>query len=245
MKNIYNKRDFMVLIVCTIFLIFTIGSVGKRGREQARRMVCASNIKTQLSALMLFAEENEGGFPSTGGFWPWDFEYHRANQILRCMGVDVQKPSVEEDIPVQDVFYCPSNFPQIIARNIYWHFAVDSANERGYRLAGYVFMWPATWNSHGGAPILGSGNKRWVKTIYVDEPAETELVVDAIMSQNGNFGKITVGGMPVFGFFDSSSHLKTAREPAGGNIGFVDGHVQWRLFDEMEIRYQAGPYWWW
>jgi prepilin-type processing-associated H-X9-DG protein len=33
------------------------------------------------------------------------------------------------------------------------------------------------------------------------------------------------------GVHDSSSHLKSDDEPFGGNVGFLDGHGEWRAFD--------------
>jgi len=37
--------------------------------------------------------------------------------------------------------------------------------------------------------------------------------------------------------------------PVGGNILFVDGHLEWRKFEKMEIRHSPLPYippfhWW-
>lgn len=116
-------------------------------------------------------------------------------------------------------------------------------------------MCPSNVNSNGTKPILGTGNKKWVSSIYVDNPSETELVVDALLSQkynydpaiypNGNFGRINIGGAFMN---DSSNHIKTMAEPYGGNVGFVDGHVEWRPFEQMQLRYEfftRGPLWWW
>jgi prepilin-type processing-associated H-X9-DG protein len=37
-----------------------------------------------------------------------------------------------------------------------------------------------------------------------------------------------------------------SREPNGGNIGFLDGHVAWRHFKEMYERYSVqGVVFWW
>ena len=46
---------------------------------------------------------------------------------------------------------------------------------------------------------------------------------------------------------DQSSHLKTEQQPLGANIGFLDGHVAWRHFKDMELRYSisAGLTFWW
>jgi prepilin-type processing-associated H-X9-DG protein len=62
---------------------------------------------------------------------------------------------------------------------------------------------------------------------------------------NGSFAEI-MGGMYVqYGVMDMTNHLKTAAEPWGGNIGFLDGHVAWRPFKDMGRRYGATPGFWW
>jgi len=257
-KKTFSRKDFFVLIICLLFLMVVCGSVGKIGRENAKRMVCASNINQLFQGLMIFAGEHDGRLSIDGGYWPCDVTYDTTNVLLNCMGVDVQKPSVDEDIPVQDVFYCPSNIPQKKGRDLYWSFAVSPGQGTGFRIMGYFCLWAAPWNSYGTLPVEGSGNKKYVRTIYVDNPDETELVIDIVMSDvsnwpqdeypDGNFARILCGGMPyIGGIYDSSSHLINEKEPAGGNIGFVDGHVAWRPFSQMEMRWT--PYFcpiaWW
>ena len=42
----------------------------------------------------------------------------------------------------------------------------------------------------------------------------------------------------------TSPHLK-GKFPAGGNVGFKDGHVEWRRFDDMQPRASDGIGFWW
>jgi len=48
---------------------------------------------------------------------------------------------------------------------------------------------------------------------------------------------------------DRSNHLKKGTHAAGGNILFLDGHTQWRQFDQMEHRWFwqsfGNPCLWW
>jgi prepilin-type processing-associated H-X9-DG protein len=248
--------------MCVLVLFLLVGSVGKIGRENAKRIVCASNISQLLQGLTFYAIEHDGRLPYQEiGYWPWDFSCDVTNVLLDSMGIDVQKPSAGQDIPVQDIFYCPSNIPQKKARNLYWGFAVNPINGTGFRVIGYLFLWVAEWNENGRYSLPGSGDKHFVRTIYVDNPSETELVIDIVVSDkrptiwppdeypDGNFARILCGGMPsMYGIYDSSSHLVTDKEPAGGNIGFVDGHVAWRPFSQMENRWPPPgdcPDWWW
>jgi len=239
-----NKKDVFVLVICLFFMLAALGSTGRMGRENAKRVICASNIQKSLMASTSFAREHEGKYPYNWGIWPWDADCDTVNLLLEYMGVDVSQIEQEQDnnIPVQDIFYCPSNIPQRKARDIYWNHHFPSL-----RILSYVYLF------------------RSVLTIYVENQSETELVVDAVLSQrknrqtgetynlnefpNGNFGQITNGAMEAYyGYYDSSSHLKSLKEPYGGNIGFVDGHVQWRDFKDMANRIttsSVGPMWWW
>jgi prepilin-type processing-associated H-X9-DG protein len=42
----------------------------------------------------------------------------------------------------------------------------------------------------------------------------------------------------------TSAHLKGVI-PRGGNVGFKDGHVEWRDFADMQEVTVAGPPFWW
>ena len=41
-----------------------------------------------------------------------------------------------------------------------------------------------------------------------------------------------------------NNHLKRGGKPAGANIIFLDGHNEWRRFNEMQVRVSP-PYHWW
>ena len=270
-RSALSKKDVFVLVGCLFFMLAALGSTGRMGRENAKRAVCTGNEGQILRGLLNFAIENEGTMLTATGFWPWDVEYDTTNTLLENMGINTSRFQLEEGeydpIPPQDVFYCPTNYTQTKGRDEYWSFNIYLYGGQigGYRILGYTFLWAASWNNNGTRPILGlDGNpdptKKWVKTIFIENPAETELIVDVLMSErggpsgtyditeypNGNFGQIRSGGMPgMYGYYDGSSHLKSLKEPYGGNIGFVDGHVQWRDFKDMANRITQGPMWWW
>jgi prepilin-type N-terminal cleavage/methylation domain-containing protein/prepilin-type processing-associated H-X9-DG protein len=108
---------------------------------------------------------------------------------------------------------------------------------------------------------------KWVDRTDMPQASDAELIVEATLSQttgspasaydptkypNGNFATITCGGNPAQGTPDSTSHLVTDAKAAGGNVGFADGHVEWRPFTEMRIRHITAnnnpggcPRWWW
>jgi prepilin-type processing-associated H-X9-DG protein len=77
----------------------------------------------------------------------------------------------------------------------------------------------------------------------VELPAETELVTEADLEQDNDFSRC-VGGWPQP---HRSPHLSGGNPtvPDGGNMGFVDGHVRWRPFGDMQERWGSSPGYWW
>ena len=79
---------------------------------------------------------------------------------------------------------------------------------------------------------------------------ESELVVDVVITTAVN-GSDFIGvpssasGIPGFDGLHKSSHINR-RTALGGNILFLDLHVQWRKLTIMKSRYQYGssPWYW-
>lgn len=61
--------------------------------------------------------------------------------------------------------------------------------------------------------------------------ADWEIWADATVSQGGNY--VGIAGRQV----DRTAHLTTGQRPAGGNMAFLDGHTEWRKFQNMINRF--------
>jgi len=101
----------------------------------------------------------------------------------------------------------------------------------------------------------GTPAKEWPKSVVKTKaaPALVELITDTTASDGPNrdtadFTKARGGCLDRWGVYDRSNHIKSTRA-TGGNIAFVDGHVQWRSFAEMELRWpwnaSGNPCFWW
>jgi len=237
-KSALTKKDIIVVLACLVFLLANLGLVNSNGREHAKRMVCATNIRQSFLAMERFSNDNEGELPPhTFLPWVWDVSVKTCDIILKYGAT-------------KNTLYCPSNKQQKRYRKEYWEYAPPM-----FRVTGYFWIIDAT----GRPPIQGSGNKQWLRTIYIKNAAEAELITDATLSDvgnwphaeypNGNFEQILCSGMAVYPKvgYDTTNHLKSEKEPAGGNIGFADGHVDWRNFSEMERRLNIPGsliFWW-
>ena len=113
-------------------------------------------------------------------------------------------------------------------------------SESGFIVSGYCYLLEL---SRGGRPEIrrygtDSEQKIWIKTTQDTRPATRELIVDSIMGiprSNTKYGREfedVPGG--IYGqhqVYDRTSHLKNHEQPAGGNIGFLHGHNEWRQFE--------------
>ena len=276
----FTLVELLVVIAVIALLMAILMPVLRKAQDQAMRILCGNREKNLLLAFTMYADTHNNKIPNGGGYWPWDIPMNTRNQLLRCMGVDVDSFTYNEasenpgdmtfsvptgygggssgGVPIQysDNFYCPANKATTRVRTAYWNFS-------SYIVAGYGVLWYAGWNDNGRRPIyaamtpedipnLTDPTKKWVDRMDMPQASESELLVDATQSQfsgnnrtqypYGNFVKLTVGGNAI----DSSSHWTTDSKATGGNIGFVDGHVEWRSWSDMKIRWGGGdPRWWW
>jgi len=244
----------VVIAIIAILMAILIPSLNKV-REIANRSVCSNNLRQHLIGLTMYADDDEGKLPPGATGWLWDMDREITTRLMKNIGL---KPAEnDEDTVAQDVFYCPSNLTHKRSRQRCWDYHHPDGQRASYRITGYFWLLD-TLDSQGESirpEIEGSGNKNWVSKITIKNAADVELVVDVTLSDpsfsslypDGNFGKIVAGsaGGEYTGYYDTTSHLKSETEGAGGNIGFTDGHVDWRHFIHMEIRYGNTPRHWW
>lgn len=211
-----------VLFVLVVMAIYAASHL----QERALRAQCRGNLRQLGLALQLYAKDSKGLLPDcspsnpelAGPTWPWDMSTNLSNLL---MAKSVIRP----------MFYCPAN-PQM-NDDRHWNFWRQVPGQ--VRVMGYGFTFKGTrqipqnlWRTD----LSGNGAS----------PANAELGFDATASVNNDFTAIT--GIWV----DRSNHVRKDKTPCGGNVLFVDGHVEWRDFSVMEPRFNtigpAGPVSW-
>ena len=254
----FTLIELLVVIAIIALLMSILMPALNRVREQARRQSCAARLRQQVLSLNIYAGENDTKMPlpQTGGNWLQDVAVNTVHFMLSS-GM------------TREMFYCPSNTNHQKYNDLFWSYANDSWNpktqrfdrETSFIVSGYCFI---LQTRGGGRPTIrryakDSMQKEWIESTQDTQPSDRELVIDSIFGTNStnpnakygfNFGQVAGGIYGQSQVYDSSSHLKNDFEPTGGNIGFLDGHGEWRPFDpEIENgravpRYGSPGYFW-
>jgi len=214
----------MLLVVAIISLLLSILLPALGGMKEASRIsLCASNEHQIHTAIAAYSAGNQRRFPydtdTPNGPWMWDLTRDSATDLIASSGGKV------------DIFFCPSNNDQ--NATIHWNFSGN------YRVLGYFFM----FQRHSGplAAFALSGGKKLARSFSnIYDHATQELITDANLANGSDFSRI-IGGSPIP---HRSAHLDARTlQPTGGNVLFLDGHVTWRPFSQMALRYWGPNHW--
>jgi prepilin-type N-terminal cleavage/methylation domain-containing protein/prepilin-type processing-associated H-X9-DG protein len=250
----------VVIAIIAILLSILLPALGVV-REQGRRAVCGQNEKNTGLGLFLYADDYDGKLPLNEiDRWLFDVSYWTTDIILETGAFD------------RHIFYCPSwrqrdniifwryfeNLPAGTPEDYPRPEPTDELTRKFYhRIMGY--FWFIDYVNGRANPPMSSENsapKEWVRNVAATKsaPASVELISDVTASDGpdrdtSDFTRATGGCWSNWHVYDRSNHLKGGSKPGGGNILFVDGHVQWRHFGDMEHRWFwqsfGNPCFWW
>ena len=245
----FTLIELLVVIAVIALLMAILMPALQRAKEQSKRVICSNNLKQIGISLTIYGNDHDGRLPlNRGGYWLWDIAYSTTDFILETGGE-------------KDTFYCPSDPLKKPDMACLWQFSqnlpftasADSVPEphvdrdRYYRVTSYFWMMD-TVTGRSDQP-QGTPEKRWVKDLNCKQPSLTELLTDATLSdgpdaETASFDEVRGGSWDRYELFDRTNHLRRGDRPEGGNILFVDGHLEWRHFGEMVVR-RSPPYHWW
>jgi type II secretory pathway pseudopilin PulG len=241
----FTLLDLVVALGAIALLIVVAVPVLAGTKSQTKIGTCASHVRQIALACQIYANENNSRLPvlSGGAVWAWDLPVNAANALLNS-GVTT------------NVFYCPGTAPRFTDQDNWmaagtsslWNFGGPSFHVVGYALA---FSGPSS--------VLAPTNQNTTmlpETIAGPIPLPSPAASDRVLLADGILS--TAAALPgyaypqnnytsvVGGFYkpSTSPHLR-GNIPAGGNIGFKDGHVAWRKFEVMTPRTLNGAYFWW
>jgi len=232
-KRAFTLIELLVVIAIIAILAAMLLPALAKAKERAKKTVCMNNIKQLSLAMLGYAYEFNDKFPSgAGAYWTWDLVRPAADAILTA------NPTFQKSA------YCPGTAPRFTEQD-----NLNLWNGGAYRILGYALTLPNT-------PSLSPTNQnptiqpQPVKygPIWINRGSVSEIVLtaDATLSRpdesdpnkkmDGTYHYTDVpGGYQGGAKPHLSPHMK-GKVPAGGNLGMLDGHVEWRKFQQMSVR---------
>ncbi len=230
----FTLIELLVFIAILAVLTAVLAPAFNSGREMVNRAQCASNLRQIGMAVHIDAQQNDKRFPvKYTGNWAWDVDVSIVDRLKATGAV------------TKESFYCPSG-PVELADEM-WEFAVNS----GFRALTYLLLFDGTAgiDSRYGNRYLGEQTVFYLghtpESVVIPE-SERELAVDAVISLGNTVDSDFMG---IQGWLTEpllrTNHMNGDR-PAGGNILYMDGTVEWREFSELRLRsVVTHPSWWW
>lgn len=241
----------VVIAIIAILAAMLLPALGK-AKEKAIRLQSLNNTRQLNLGLNLYATDYKDKLPVLDGStaWAWDMPLAAADAILAAVGQS------------KKVFYCPStaaygfgdmeNFLDKTPgnRNL-WDFGGTS-----FHITGYAFALSGNSSkleiTNRNSTLQAEGFTIGAISYAPQSPSERVLIADVLISPPGTptSARLTTTYTGISGGFYKphvSAHMK-GRFPAGTNIGFKDGHSEWRKFDNVQQRVLLGsgsPSFWW
>jgi prepilin-type N-terminal cleavage/methylation domain-containing protein/prepilin-type processing-associated H-X9-DG protein len=238
----FTLIELLVVIAIIAILAAMILPVLARAKEKARRTQCRNDLKQVMLSFFMYGHDNRDympKLPTDQGNWVWDIDWNVGNALVQ-QGAQWR------------VFYCPGTAPRFSDKDNYalWFTFLPNA----FHVSGYSTTQPGT-------PELAVSNvnvKIYPQPVQIGQASvlfsasDRVMLADATLSdpgQNNEAARYRYNYTEIQGGYSkkhTSPHLN-GRIPDGGNLGMLDGHVEWRKFPLMHVRTTStgNPTFWW
>jgi prepilin-type N-terminal cleavage/methylation domain-containing protein len=269
-RKAFTLIELLVVIAIIAILAAMLLPALASAKEKAKRMQCLSSEHQMEIAINIYTTDSRDKLPVLTGnaSWAWDLPDSAAQPMLSS-GMTKKSlycPSTQPKFTDKENWAgTPGVAPTygLNADNL-WNYGQASATPdpvNDFHIVGYALAFS------GAASKLSLTNQNQtlqperisfplLGTSVVIPVSERVLVSDCIISVTANStpGTAADNYASVSGGFKQngvvyphvSAHLKGAL-PQGGDVGYKDGHAEWRKFNVMVPRGGGGntPYFWW
>lgn len=240
----FTLVELLVVLTIIALLLAIILPALNNARESARRVACGSNVRQVIAGLYIYASERSGHLPP--GDWGEPHTIGGNTAFTEILGYDGL--SNNDSVPVAE---CPSLEPvSPVDRGRY--LALGQRNLPGvmthYQYYGGIGGSPRTnWK---GWEITNTRNHSWqyYNTSYPDPTrlgpvptlnSRSRTVENAVFTDRMWLTKDSRQGGQQLAWYTYQGNLAPGHVdpsdglPVGGNVGMMDGHVEWRGRNEM------------